>query len=54
MPWELFWTIIWQIVIACFILAFPLSIIGFFMSSAFSSGAVKKDKTTKPDDVAQV
>lgn len=46
MPWDLFWIIIWQLVIACFILAFPLSVIGFFFSSAVTSGAIKKDRTS--------
>lgn len=42
MEWNIYWTLIWQLVIACLVLAFPLSLMGFFMSSAVSSGKVKR------------
>lgn len=44
MPWELFWTVIGQIVVACFCLMIPISILVFLVSSAVSSGLVKKGK----------
>jgi len=41
--WNIYWTLIWQAVVACLLLAFPLSVVGFFLSSAISSGRVKRE-----------
>lgn len=48
MDWNVYWTLIWQVAIACAILAFPVSIVGFFVSSAISSGRVKR--TVAPEE----
>lgn len=51
MPWDFFWTAIWQVVLACLILTLPLSLIAFFLSSAITSGALKRpSKTGEPTE----
>lgn len=39
MEWNLFWTIIWQIVLAAFILAMPLGFLIFTVASAIEAGS---------------
>lgn len=39
MDWNLFWTIIWQIVLASMILALPLGFLVFTVASAIEAGS---------------
>lgn len=45
MSWELYWTIIWQIVLASIILALPLGFLVFTVASAFEAGSRRVSST---------
>lgn len=51
MDWDLYWNTVWQIGIACVILAFPISVVAFFLSSAISSGY--HSKSEKSNDTVE-
>ena len=45
MSWELYWTSIWQIVLASIILALPLGFVVFTVASAFEAGSRRVSST---------
>lgn len=47
MDWNLYWTIIWQVVLACVILALPISMLGFLVTSAVETASRRPSDTKK-------
>ena len=45
MDWNLFWTSIWQVIIASLILALPLGFLVFTVASAFEAGSRRVSST---------